>query len=277
MADIMEMLGNVAAQIIKFIPNLIGALVILLVGYIIGDLVGRAVNAFVNRLVEKPLKQSEIGRSFTMLADISDLIGALTKAFIVAIAFLAAVEYLNIGGMTGEILYSIANYLPRLIGGIAILTLGSILAIGLAELISKSLEKTVPNEKKGIPQLTKSLLSVGLLAVVITIALNMMQLTGYYVYTLILGIVIMAVGLLVGDTIVDDIVKAHEEFKPYAGYAKYLVYLIFILVGVAAIFSQYSTTTMVAGTLAWGIAIVAAIMLIPLVYSLAKRMATESK
>jgi len=95
------------------------------------------------------------------------------------------------------------------------------------------------------------------------------------VYTLILGIVVMAIGVIVTDTLIGSLAQ-HEDFKPYVGYAKFLFYTVFIMTGLAGIFALYPATTTVLARLAWGIAIAFAIILVPLIYGLAKKMAKEA-
>ncbi len=114
------------------------------------------------------------------------------------------------------------------------------------------------------------------MALVVSVSLGIMGLTGTYVYSLILGLAIMAMGVIAGSMLVDSIVEDNPEFKEFAGYAKFLVYLIFIMIGLAAIFTQYPGASRVITTLSWGVALAMAILLLPLVYTLAKRLVGET-
>jgi len=117
---------------------------------------------------------------------------------------------------------------------------------------------------------------IGLIAVLVTVALNMLLLPGEYVYPLILGAVIIGVGISITERLVNSIVEDHEEFKPVAGHAKFLLYLIFVIVGVAGMFSSFPGTSNVIANVAWGVAIAAALMLVPMIYRLSKDLIKQS-
>jgi len=101
--------------------------------------------------------------------------------------------------------------------------------------------------------------------------------TGPLVYPLILGTVIIGAGIFIGHTVVRNIIEDHPEFASAAPYAKFLVYLIFLMVGLGAIFANFPQAAHVIQNVAWGIAIAAALLLVPVIYTLAKKMAGETK
>jgi Conserved within P. aerophilum len=70
-------------------------------------------------------------------------------------------------------------------------------------------------------------------------------------------------------------VEDHQEFAAAAPYAKFLLYTIFLMVGLGAIFANFPSTAQVVQNVAWGVAIAVGILLAPVVYTLAKRMAKE--
>jgi hypothetical protein len=173
--------------------------------------------------------------------------------------------------MAGALLADIALYLPKLLAGVFILTYGLILAALLSSFIGRIVSSSMPKEYGEIAGLIKNTILIGLVALVITIALETMMLAGSLVYTLILGFVIIALGIFIGNTLVKAITDEHPEFKDVAGYAKYVLYLLFTTVGLAAIFSDYPYTARVVGNLAWGVAIAFAIFLIPAIAALTKK------
>ena len=67
----------------------------------------------------------------------------------------------------------------------------------------------------------------------------------------------------------------HAEFKGVAGYAKFVLYSIFLIIGAGGIFATFPGVTSIIANISWGFAIALAIMLIPIAFSLAKRMSKE--
>ncbi len=277
-AEIVNSLVRAVQAIILYIPNVIGALIVLFIGYYIGDIAGKAVNKIVNEIVEKPLEKTEFGKSVKDLGlDLSDLLGGLTKAFVIAISIVAAVDILNIGGSTGALIYSVALYLPKLIGGIAVLTLGLILSLGLARYVGKFLEASISGRYKDISKMVESLIMLGLVAVVLTIALQLLELQGSLVYPLILGVLIIAGGIIIADISVRLIVEAYPEFHSLAPITQFLMILVFTVIGIGGIFAQFATTTRIIETLSWGLAIAFALILLPVVVYLTKEMLILAK
>ena len=104
---------GVLNEIVNRLPNIIGAIIVVLIGYVAGELIGSAVNKIIQKFVEKPLDRTDVGKTIRELGlDLSDLIGGLTKAFIISISIVAAVDLLAIPGEAGTIITRVANYLP---------------------------------------------------------------------------------------------------------------------------------------------------------------------
>ncbi len=248
-------------------PGFIGASIILFVGYVVGDAIGKIVNKIIDAIVEKPLEATELGKSLKELKiDLSGLIGGLTKAFIIAVSVVAAVGVLNLGDYTGRLVYDIAVYLPKLIGGIALLTLGLILVVALARYIGKFLHDTFKEKYTRLADLAENLILLGLLAVIVTIALNIMQLQGTFVYPLIIGVIVIVSGIYVADIVAEIISAAYESYRRLVPFIESLIVIIFVLIGISGIFSQFPGTTDVVRVLAIGLSIAFALVLIPLVF-----------
>ena len=276
--EIKDVITNIVISIINAIPSIIAALIIIGLGYIVGEGVGKAVNKLVEiTKIEENFDKTETGKAFRQAGiDLSSFIGSLTKAFVVVISLAVALQVLNIGGPISQYIIFIADYLPRIIGAILVLTLGVVLFEFLTSFIAKALSTTLPERHKDLADLLKDLIMIGLIAVLVTVALNMLLLPGEYVYPLILGAVIIGVGISITERLVNSIVENHEEFKPVAGHAKFLLYLIFVIVGVAGMFSSFPGTSNVIANVAWGVAIAAALMLVPMIYRLSKDLIKQS-
>ncbi len=276
-ASIQQEISNLIVSIIGYIPEVLAATIIIAAGYIIGEIAGRAVNAVVDRLLEKPIEKTEMGRKYKEAGiDLSDITGAVTKVFVVLLALMLALPILNIGGRPEEILTAIIFYIPKLLGGILIIVYGLLLVGILADFMGSAISAGLSDDKKFIAELIKNMLYIGLIAVVLTMALDLMGLGGQLLYPLILGFIIIGVGLIIGDTIVDELAREHE-FTETAPYAKFIVYIVFILVGLGAIFANYPLVSGIVGTLAWGVAIALAISLIPVALKLARRAWSDSR
>jgi hypothetical protein len=112
-------------------------------------------------------------------------------------------------------------------------------------------------------------------AVILLIALDLMLLAGDLVYPLILGFVIIGAGIALTDGLIKSITDDHKEFVSVAGYAKFVLYSIFLIIGAGAIFSTFEGVTKIVANVSFAFAIAMAILLIPIVYTLAKKMANE--
>ncbi len=260
------------------LPGVFAAIVIIIIGVVVGWFVGKVVNRVIDKTVESHFDKSEVGKVFkTSGFDLSNFVGGITEAFIIIVSIIIAAGVLNLPGNAGTFLQLIAAYLPRLLGGILIIVLGLVLVDFLAALVGRVL-KPMFSSKPEIADMLKNLLFIGLIAVILNIAFDLMLLSsGTLVYSLILGFVIIGAGIILTDGLIKSILEDHKEFGGIAGYAKFVLYSIFLLVGVGAIFSSFSGVTGIISTVAWGFAIAFAVVLIPIVYSLAKRIQSETK
>ena len=265
--DVMFNYSLLLNYLITSAPAFIGAAIILIIGYVIGDTIGKIVNRIVSQILDRPLEATDIGRTIkSMNINISVLIGGLTKAFIIVVAIVAAVEIMNIGGLTGQLVYQVAVYLPKLIGGITVLTLGLILSIGLARYIGKFLQKAFSNGFEDVAKLVENLILLGLTAVVITIALNILMLQGSLIYPLILGILVIASGIYIAGVTGKILAKVHPTYKYTAPLIETLIILSFSIIGIAGIFAEYAGAVDVIKNISWGIAIAFATILIPVIF-----------
>ncbi len=270
-------LEGVLRQIIATLPDIIAALIIILLSIWVGGITGRAADRLIERLgIEKAADRTELGKAFRAAGiDLSKFAGLLVKAFVIIVGIMVALIVLNIGGQVGNYVWFIATYVARVIGALIVLVIGSVLFELLATFIATLFSTVLPEDKRDLTDLIKDLLFVGLLAVLLSIAFNMLLLPGYIVYPLLLGVIAIAIGITLSERLVDSIADKHEDFKPIAGYAKFLILFVFLVIGIAGIFGPVAETSRVIANLAWGIAIAAALLLVPIMYTLAKKMAVE--
>jgi len=278
MLYIVEMFSEMVGDIIAAIPAVLAAIIVILVGYAIGIVVGNAVNKLVERLgIEKNFDKTMTGQAFKNSGlDLSNFIGGVIKAFITILAIILAIQILNLGGTIGLYLTTIADYLPRLLGGILIIVFGTVLVDFLASFIGRMIRPMFPAAKVEIADMLKNLLMIGLIAFILMMALDLMLLSGDLIYPLILGFVIIGAGVALTDALIKSIVEDHKEFTGVAGYAKFVLYSIFLIVGAGAIFATFSGVTNIIANISWAFAIALAIMLIPIAYTMAKKMSKET-
>jgi hypothetical protein len=100
-------------------------------------------------------------------------------------------------------------------------------------------------------------------------------LSGSLIYPLILGFVIIGAGISLTDGLIKSITDDHQEFRSIAGYAKFILYSIFLIIGASAIFATFDGVTNVVANISWGFAIALAVILIPVVYAMAKKISKE--
>jgi hypothetical protein len=278
LSDLGEALNEMLSDVIDALPVIIAAIIVVVVGYFVGKFVGRAVNKLIEKMgIEKSFDETETGKTFRSAGlDLSSFVGGITTAFIVVISVVIAIQILNIGGTIGEFLVDLAAYLPRLLGGIVIIVVGTVLVGFLASLVGNTLKPIFPKAKAEIADMLKSLLQIGLIAVILLMALDLMLLAGELVYPLILGFVIIGAGIALTDGLIKSITDDHKEFVDVAGYAKFVLYSIFLLIGAGAIFSTFEGVTNIVANISWAFAIAMGIMLIPVIYTIAKKMSKET-
>ena len=274
MVDLTATFDTMITNIVNEIPAILAAIVILIIGYFVGTWVGKAVNRIVEKAgIEKSFDQTATGKAFRASGlDLSDLIGGVVKAFIFILAVILAIQILDLGGTIGSYLAGVADYLPRLLGGILIIILGIVFVDFLSSFIGKMIRPMFPPGKAPIADMLGNLLFIGLIAFVLLLAFNTMLLSGDTIYPLILGFVIIGAGIILTDILIKSIMEDHAEFKDIAGYAKFVLYAIFLIIGTGAIFATFPGVTNIIANISWAFVIAFALILAPAAYSMTKKM-----
>jgi putative Mn2+ efflux pump MntP len=276
--DLGGILTEFVSDVVSALPAIIAAVLVVIIGYVVGKFLGRTVNKLVENMgLEKTFDETDTGKAFKKSGmDLSSFIGGVVTAFIIVISVVLAIQILNIGGTVGTFLVDVAGYLPRLLGGVVIIVFGTVLVGFLSTLVGDTLKPVFPKAKSEIADMLKNLLQIGLIAVILLMALDIMLLSGDLVYSLILGFVIIGAGIALTDGLIKSITDDYKEFVPVAGYAKFVLYSIFLIIGAGAIFATFSGVTTVIANISWAFAIAMGIMLVPVIYNLAKKMTKEA-
>jgi len=273
-----EALDALWQSFIALLPNIVAAIIWVALGIIIGVIVGKIVNKVIDKYVEKPLAKTDLGKSIQALGiELSSLIGGLVMAFIIALSLVVAIGYIPLGGDGGAMIYSVVSYIPYLIGGIAVLTLGIILSILLSKYIGSTISPSLGEGYKHLVHFIENLVLIGLIAVMLTVAFTLLRLPSGMVYPLLVGVVSIAMGVIIVVETTKTITENNPDFAKVAPYLQFTVILAFILVGLAAIFSSYGYVGDVLKMLSLGIAIAFAIVLIPVAFYLVKSTLMELK
>lgn len=273
-----DALARLWQSFVDTLPNLIAALIWVAIGVIVGYLVGEIVNRVIDKYVEKPLLKTDVGKNIaTLELDLSNLIGGLTMAFIIALSLVVAIGYIPLGGDGGALIYSVVSYIPYLIGGVAVITLGTILSILLSKYLGSVLSRGWGESYKYLVSLIENVILVGLIAIMLTVAFALFKLPSEMIYPLLVGIVVIVMGVIIVIDVSKMILQEHPDFAKVAPYLQFIVMLAFILVGLAAIFSRYGYVGDVLKMLSIGIAIAFGIVLIPIAFYLVKLVLIEAK
>ncbi len=266
-----------AAQVVKdfilALPGVVAAIIIIALGYIVGKAVAEAVRRVMRGTgLEAMLDETTLGRKLRGAgSSTTNLIAGVVYAYILVISVVIGLQKLQLGGYASTLLAAIADYLPKLAAGIIIITLGLVFVEALADYIKKLLV-TGSEQTDRLMGTISDVLKVALAVAVIIAGLQVMNIPELsMIYSIVIGFLIIGVGVLLGDALIDQIAEKHDEFRAVAGQAKFLVYSIFLLVGVAGIFSSYPAVAGIVKTLAWAFAIAAGILLAPAIYRLAKQ------
>jgi hypothetical protein len=269
-------LASLWQSFVELLPNIVAAITWIALGILIGFAVGKVVEKVIRKYVVKPLTATEIGKSIAVAGiDIASLIGGLTAAFIIALSLAIAIGYIPIVGEGGALILSVVSYLPYLIGGVAVLTIGILLSIILAKYIGSALEPSLGERYSHLIDFIENMLLIGLIAVMITVAFSLLKLPSAVIYPLLVGTVSIAMGVLIVVETTKTIVESNPDFAKVAPYLQFIVMLLFIMVGLSAIFSGYGYVSDVLKMASLGIAIALAIMLIPIAFYLVKAVLAE--
>jgi len=216
---ILDPLQNIWYRFLIFLPNLVGALLILLIGWIIAAGLDRLVvqilkqirlDAAVNKIGAKTMFK-KAGVSF----EFSDFIGGLVKWTILLISFLAAADVLGLSKIT-DFLNQILAYIPNVFVAIAILLLGMLAANFFAHVVRGGVGATRVKSANFLAALTKWIIWI----FTILVALNQLGIAAVIIDRLITAIFFMialAGGLAFGlggqKTAADTLDEIQQEMK----------------------------------------------------------------
>lgn len=138
-AQVPEWMQDPVAELITFLPRIVGALVILFIGWIVGRLAGRVVRRIADGVeLDRLVLETPLGRVLggTERA-VSGAFGKLAKWFVYALAILAAANALAIATLS-EWISTAVSYLPAFIAGLLVIVLGFVIADFIGDMIERT-------------------------------------------------------------------------------------------------------------------------------------------
>lgn len=158
--NIQQSLGDILRRIIEFLPQLIGALVILLIGYLVakgvGNLVRRALQQVrFDRAIHNTSAGNVVGR---MVDSPSRFVGKVAYWLIFLLAISLAVTALNLPALN-QILNAIYAYVPNVIAAVIIFLIASAISAGTAKFVQRVMGRTATAKliSTVVPTITMSL------------------------------------------------------------------------------------------------------------------------
>ncbi len=137
--EIPAFLEATVAEMVAFVPNLVGALLVLLIGWAVGRGVKAVVTRVVDRVnVDRAMLKTPLG---TVLGGtekaVSNTFGTIAAYFVYALALLAAADVLDVP-ILSEWLATAVSYLPAFVAGLLVIVLGFV----VADFVGDAIERT---------------------------------------------------------------------------------------------------------------------------------------
>lgn len=183
-----------------FVPRLIGAIIVLVIGWFIAGFLARLIARGLNAIgLERAVERSGIGRFIEQASTrwtMSEIIATLIKWSIFLFFIQAAASLFGMPQITG-IINSVILFIPKLIVGLAIIVIGSLLAKFLAGLVRGSLSEM----GVGSPGLFAKLTQYAVIGFSIIAAFNQVGIAQTVVNALLFGLIgslALAFGLAFG-------------------------------------------------------------------------------
>lgn len=131
-----DAVANSLRDVINFLPNLLGALVVILIGVVLAWAVKTVVVRVLKYVRIKPYTDAiGLNKVFPEKLDLVELIGDLAKWVTVIVFLLPALEILNLT-QVNSLMQQIVAYLPNVVVAVVIVIVGAI----VADLVSRVVE-----------------------------------------------------------------------------------------------------------------------------------------
>jgi hypothetical protein len=197
-ADIGDSFQGAMDKFFAWLPNLLGAVVIILVGWLIARVVAAAVRGLLRRFgADRAVEGSMVGaykRQAMPTTNVSDLIGTIAFWFVFGTAILLALSALQIP-LLDEAVGTVVGYLPDVVAAILILVVGFAVAGAVGALANRLAGDTM------LGKIAQTAIPVIVVAIAISMALVQLQIAPEIViatYVIALGAVGLGLALAFG-------------------------------------------------------------------------------
>lgn len=212
-------INDVLVRLANFIPNIIGAAIILIIGWLVAllfeqvvDRVLRVIN--LGRLFERARVEDLVQKTGSS-RDTIGLLAGLVKWIVYLATFLAAADVLQLEGVT-DFLNRVLAYTPNVVVAVAILLIGGV----LAQFMSEVVRGTVSAANLGYSGFVSSITRWSIWLFGILTALYQLGVASAIIQTIFTGLVAalaIAVGLAFGlggqKTAADVLEKVRKDFE----------------------------------------------------------------
>jgi Conserved TM helix len=197
-ADVSDSFQQAMDEFFAFLPNLLGAIVILIIGWIIARLVGRVVRSGLQAVgADRALATGTAGEYRERLApgfQPSQLIGRIAFWFVLGLAILLAVSALGIEALS-QAVEGVVSYLPNVIAAILIL----LVAVAIAGAVGGLAQRLMGGTMLG--KLVQTAVPVLIMTIALFMALVQLKIAVQIVvatYILVLGAIALGFALAFG-------------------------------------------------------------------------------
>lgn len=286
-SQILDSVYNIADKFISYIPTLVLVIILLIVGLIAGKFLGKVGSKILDKVGLDDLIDKTIIGNMIRKAEMStvDLFAAIIKWFVYFIFAVIIIDLLKLG-VVADFIVMIISYIPLIASALLVLVVGLLIVDFIADLIKKILIATGVDDRImksaiGEPLKASGMSASGIIAglvklfgylLFITVAVEILQFTMLteflvavinYLPALFTGILILIIGLLAIDFIMDYIgstmrginVEGTDIILPVL---RGFLFLLVILLALDTMLIKTSIFYIFLGPLAWGLAVVVA-------------------
>jgi len=141
--NVQQSFENILNRIIEFLPNLLGALAILLIGYMIAKGLEGIVRKALNRArFDRAIHNSSAGNTISRIIESPSRLGGRITYWLVFIGAISlAVSALNLP-VLNDLLSTVYSYVPNVIAAVAIFLVASAISAGAAKFVLRVMGRT---------------------------------------------------------------------------------------------------------------------------------------
>jgi len=183
--------------VIKFIPNLVVALVIFAIGWAIASFIAKAIAHFMKMIkFDEALQKAgfdTVVRKSGLHLNSGHFLGALVKYFVIVVFLIASFDVLGLDNVTLFLQDVVIRYLPQVIISVLILLVGGV----VGDVISRVVVASARTANLGTANMLGTVSRWAVWVFAILVALTQMGIAGVFIETLFTGFVV-AVSLALG-------------------------------------------------------------------------------